>query len=1031
MSKSPRHVSKAKAPRRRAPANRGDVRPLLTCMRRRQRWLRAIAVIVAAAFLNLYLQPVAVATQLPPRPASQAPKAPSHAEKLSHTLEALQTRLEHFMTRLDQGDTMAHQKPALRTLRRELDAEDQQAMADFDAIEHHLKEKKLPQVILERHYEAVRTYRREMQALKANLRGLDDVKGEGEWHARLKQVMEHLKAKRKERVRIPVDPNKLPFRLPSGKARQPKQTSKEFRAMFPNERVQVAALDIMPGMLTPVALSVDSADLAPTEDVQITDEIRALAASLNNNPARIYNWVHNNIYFAPTYGSIQGSQMCLRTRQCNAFDTSSLLIALLRASGIPARYVYGTVQIPVEKMMNWVGGVTVPDAALQLLGQGGIPSIGVVQGGTVAAVRLEHVWVEAFVDFHPSRGVVQKRSDSWVPLDPSFKQYKFGSGIDIKTNVPVDVRALVDQVVASAQTNASEGWITGIDQNLIQSAITNYQTQAKSYLDKVMPDATAQDLLGTKSIVPRNGVLAASLPYRVTALGSKFASIPDKFRYSLTLKLFASELDQALDSPELSFSSSLVALANKRLGVTYKPATAADAELLQSYIDQQATTLPAYLIHVKPVVQVDGVDQVSGSAISMGQAQAWDLTLTDPAGIFTSTESYKANAGDEIVFGIDGAGITPGIVHQRSSTTPTDTAAENLNLVALYYWMEYELYDDFVAASTGVVRYRLPSAGSFSSPLTVTYIFGIARSANYQTRVMDVKRVTQAAVRKDGGSTKEYAYTSGIHGSNLEGVVFEQLFGRPVGAGISAIQLLRDANAAGIRIYRITSENVAAVLPTLSLSTEVKADIQNAAAAGKEIIAPQAEVLHEHGDWRGTGYLVLDPATGAGAYLIDGGLNGGADVPCDTEEPSPQPLVVTIVEVIFVSILIAILISIFWPEFLAGAAALGGEFATAFRALILASGLLAAPAAEASFNRNAACTNAINRASTTFPTLEQRIAEYIAAPVRDQMHYNTIQEFANRLEDAIRTINRCCRVKPPQLATWTETVAQARGLPLP
>ncbi len=30
------------------------------------------------------------------------------------------------------------------------------------------------------------------------------------------------------------------------------------------------------------------------------------------------------------------------------------------------------------------------------------------------------------------------------------------------------------------------------------------------------------------------------------------------------------------------------------------------------------------------------------------------------------------------------------------------------------------------------------------------------------------------------------------------------------------------------------------------------------------------------GDWSGTGYIVTNPETGAGAYMISGGLNGGA-----------------------------------------------------------------------------------------------------------------------------------------------------------
>ena len=60
----------------------------------------------------------------------------------------------------------------------------------------------------------------------------------------------------------------------------------------------------------------------------------------------------------------------------NAFDTASLLIALLRAAEIPARYRYGTVRIPESQARNWLVNLRSPRAALNLLAQGGIPTFG-------------------------------------------------------------------------------------------------------------------------------------------------------------------------------------------------------------------------------------------------------------------------------------------------------------------------------------------------------------------------------------------------------------------------------------------------------------------------------------------------------------------------------------------------------------------------------------------------------------------------------------------------------------------------------
>src|SRR5258708_31372895 len=255
------------------------------------------------------------------------------------------------------------------------------------------------------------------------------------------------------------------------------------------------------------------ADTAPTEDVQITQAIRDLATSLTNNPVKIYNWVRNNIAFIPSYGSIQGSDMTLQTKRGNAFDTASLLIALLRAANVPARYVYGTIDVPVDKAKNWVGGVTVPQAAMNLMGQGGIPNVGVASGGQLKSIRLEHVWVEAFVDYVPSRGAVNRNPNTWVPLDASFKQYQFTQGMDLKANVSFDVNSFISQIQQGATINEAEGWVQNVNQTLVQQTLTSYETQVASYSNARNPSPTPGDLPRTRTVRPANPpILLPTLP---------------------------------------------------------------------------------------------------------------------------------------------------------------------------------------------------------------------------------------------------------------------------------------------------------------------------------------------------------------------------------------------------------------------------------------------------------------------------------------------------------------------------------------
>ena len=62
-------------------------------------------------------------------------------------------------------------------------------------------------------------------------------------------------------------------------------------------------------------------------------------------------------------------------------------------------------------------------------------------------------------------------------------------------------------------------------------------------------------------------------------------------------------------------------------------------------------------------------------------------------------------------------------------------------------------------------------------------------------------------------------------------------------------------------------------LPQLQQSADVMDEIQNAIAAGKEVTVSQGTVTV--GGWTGAGYIIVDPQTGAGAYMIEGGANGG------------------------------------------------------------------------------------------------------------------------------------------------------------
>jgi hypothetical protein len=90
---------------------------------------------------------------------------------------------------------------------------------------------------------------------------------------------------------------------------------------------------------------------------------------------------------------------------------------------------------------------------------------------------------------------------------------------------------------------------------------------------------------------------------------------------------------------------------------------------------------------------------------------------------------------------------------------------------------------------------------------------------------------------------------------------------------ISAVKALAIAASQGQKIYTITQANQDIILPQINVDPDVMNEMQNALSAGKEVTVHQSPITQS--GWTGTGYIITDPATGAGAYKISGGANGG------------------------------------------------------------------------------------------------------------------------------------------------------------
>ncbi len=145
--------------------------------------------------------------------------------------------------------------------------------------------------------------------------------------------------------------------------------------------------------LGPLPAYGQSADLAPTPDADSTDPfIVQKAQELGNNAAQIFAFVRDQIGYESYKGSLRGARGTLWSKAGNALDQASLLIALLRASGIPAQYVQGTLSDDLSKQLI----LSMFPAPLRVVG---CPPQGILQADPANDPQLlnetkEHYWVQ-------------------------------------------------------------------------------------------------------------------------------------------------------------------------------------------------------------------------------------------------------------------------------------------------------------------------------------------------------------------------------------------------------------------------------------------------------------------------------------------------------------------------------------------------------------------------------------------------------------------------------------------------------------
>lgn len=799
------------------------------------------------------------------------------------------------------------QRTEITRLRDEINALAAEANKGFTDVAEHITNKDLPKVALERHQQATAQVETRFNGFNEKVNALLNAKERKAEKKALDVLTQFIELQQFSKGHNKTNLDSMPFGAAKSEVRKPKQNSVALQEYLQIPFTKLASLNSV-GLLENTKVPA-AADLEENIEIQLTPAIKAKAAELNHNPVEIYTWVHNSVEFIPSFGSIQGADYTLQSLKGNSFDTASLLIALLRASNIPARYAYGTIDIPIEKMNNWVGGVDNIYAASNLLGQGGVPSTLMRMNGVDQSVRMEHVWVEAFVDFEPSRGVNNIEGDNWIPMDASYKQYDFSEGMDIENNVAFDTDALVQSINNNTTINEAEGWVQNIPQADVETQLQQFQTQIEEYINTQNPDATLGEVLGLQEIkIKPAQPLSAGLPYQLITAKQSFSEIPAHLRHTFSYSLNTVGYAGSTGSPFFTINKTLPELAGKKLALSYKPSTADDEAIILSYIpdvpegqeldpSQLPSSLPGYIINMTAQFTIDGETVAEAPAGTMGTELRDQFQLRSPTGEqFPATGNY-ITVGQYHAIGVDFQGISATQLQnlqqdmeatkakleaadtdptQLDSLTKHDVVGDLLQATIQSYFALNDLQDKLLTQSAKASSFRMPSYGKFSTNLNTVYSWGVPRNVEFDGMMMDMDfmRVALGTNEQNPERQKQLMKQMGMRLSAMEHLVPEQMFSTEESPayGVSAVKAIQLAAAEGQKIYTITQANVNAALSAINLNSATEQEIRNAVYAGKEV------TTHTHRiNYQGmitAGYTILDPETGAGAYKIASGEDG-------------------------------------------------------------------------------------------------------------------------------------------------------------
>ncbi len=609
-------------------------------------------------------------------------------------------------------------------------------------------------------------------------------------------------------------------RLPAVELMQaPAVTMEEARRYYENQQ-QLAGSDSQ----------VQALAVLPVSDVV------ELARSLRSDVDRIYEYVHDNITYVPTWGLRKSPQAVILDQSGNAFDQANLMVQLLRSAGYTADLVQGEVRLTgtdIEMLFGTKKDNVIP----YLVPSGGIPMAYWVDGtGNVPQMDMGHVWV---------RATGKELGTTYYHFDPARKQAALGTAaVSLATAMGYTQSDFLTAAggVAGDVAGAS---VKSFNGTAIRQKLHTYATNLINHLNANHQFKTMDQALGGRpiqSIVGQADLRVTSNPkLKPTTTPAIWTSVPTT--YQPTLRLQLAGIDKTYYAADLG---------PKRLTFRY----GADN---------------------KAVLMLDGATVATATtAGTAGGVQSMTVTINEPysanSGTYadqSGTMSLRVGSGYTYAV-MNGWGETSRATadHHRNKGNASKVGGSAADSEPVLGESMQQLADLWLAERTTSMKLVERVTGSY---VYAHHMIGVTGQTT--APYVDIPFGAVFTVSKAGGNDSTAFFSSSGFGSAFESTVIEQT---QAVEGISTVSLFDVANNGAKTFYEATSANWATIKPKLQLlnfDANELAAMESYLGAGYRLIVPGEGNLGQ-GSWVGFTFLGINSANTGIGHIINGAKGG-------------------------------------------------------------------------------------------------------------------------------------------------------------